>query len=141
IEVCELQPAAAPAGGSWQAMTGCLAEATGVETLLAVMMNASVHSVIEVRQAGKPVMWLFTEKLREWGGTAPECPPAIKRPFELRFAYPQPQALQSCIGPDGPASPVADLQTDETGVLALSDILTETLLSSLRVWVCALDSL
>ena len=141
IEVCELQPTAAPVGGSWQAMTGCLAEATGVETLLAVMMSASVHSVIEVRQAGKPVMWLFTEKLREWGITAPECPPAIKRPFELRFAHPQPQALQSFIGPDRPASPVVDLQNDETGALALSDQLTETLLSALRVRVRAIEAL
>jgi len=141
IEVCELQPAAARAGGPWQAITGCLAEATGVETLLAVMLNTAVHSVIEVREAGKPMMWLFTEKLREWGATAPECAPAIKRPFELRFAHPAPQPLQPFIGPERPVSPVVDLPSDDTGVLELSDRLTQTLLSALRVRVRALEEL
>lgn len=141
IEVCELQPTAACTDGSWQAITGCLAEATGVETLLAVMMKAAVHSVIEVRKAGEPVMWLFTEKLREWGATAPECAPAIKRPFELRFAHPTPQPLQPFSGPGCPVSPVADLPSDDSGMLELSDRLTETLLAALRVRGRAIEEL
>lgn len=140
IEVCELRPDAAHASGSLQEMTGFLAEASGIETLLAVMLGASAHTVIEVREAGKAVMWLFTEKLQEWSPAA-EPAPAIKHPFTLRFAHSAPHELQQVIAPARPASLVREPQHDGVDVLQLSDTLTNTLLSGLRVRVRAMESL
>lgn len=140
IEVCELRPDAAHASGSLQEMTGFLAEASGIETLLAVMLGASAHTVIEVREAGKAVMWLFTEKLQEWSPAA-EPAPAIKHPFTLRFAHSAPHELQQVIAPARPASLVRESQHDGVDVLQLSDTLTNTLLSGLRVRVRAMESL
>lgn len=140
IEVCELRPDAAHASGSLQEMTGFLAEASGIETLLAVMLGASAHTVIEVREAGKAVMWLFTEKLQEWSPAA-EPVPAIKHPFTLRFAHSAPHELQQVIAPARPASLVREPQHDGVDVLQLSDTLTNTLLSGLRVRVRAMESL
>ena len=140
IEVCELQPDATHASGSLQEMTGFLAEASGVETLLAVMLSASAHTVIEVREAGKAVMWLFTEKLREWS-TVAEPAPAIKHPFTLRFAHSAHHELQPVIPPARPVSLVREPQNDGVDVLQLSDMLTNTLLSGLRVRVRAMESL
>ena len=141
IEVCELQPDATHASGSLQEMTGFLAEATGIETLLAVMLSASAHTVIEVRQAGKAVMWLFTEKLQEWSAAPAESPPAIKHPFTLRFAHSASHELQQVIPPARPVSVVREPQNDGVDVLQLSDILTDTLLSGLRVRVRAMEGL
>lgn len=140
IEVCELQPDATHASGSLQEMTGFLAEASGIETLLAVMLSASAHTVIEVREAGKAVMWLFTEKLQEWSPAA-EPAPAIKHPFTLRFAHSAPHELQPVIAPARPVSLVREPQHDGVDVLQLSDTLTSTLLCGLRVRVRAMESL
>lgn len=140
IEVCELRPDAAHARGSLQEMTGFLAEASGIETLLAVMLGASAHTVIEVREAGKAVMWLFTEKLQEWSPAA-EPAPAIKHPFTLRFAHSAPHELQQIIAPARPVNLVREPQHDGVDVLQLSDTLTNTLLSGLRVRVRAMESL
>ncbi len=104
VDVCELQPAATPASGSLQEMTGFLAEASGIETLLAVMLKGATHSVIEVRDAGKTVMWLFTEKLRQWSPTAAEASSPIKHPFMLRFAHSSSHELQQVITPARPVS-------------------------------------
>ncbi|NWB83568.1 polyketide synthase family protein [Pseudomonas gingeri] len=140
IEVCELQPDATHAGGSLQEMTGFLAEASGIETLLAVMLSASSHTVIEVREAGKAVMWLFTEKLREWS-PAVEPSPAIKYPFTLRFAHSAAHELQQVIPPARPVNLARERQHDGVDVLQLSDMLTSTLLSGLRVRVRAMEGL
>ncbi|WLG87439.1 beta-ketoacyl synthase N-terminal-like domain-containing protein [Pseudomonas cucumis] len=140
IEVCELRPDAAHASGSLQEMTGFLAEASGIETLLAVMLGTSAHTVIEVREAGKAVMWLFTEKLQEWSPAA-EPAPAIKHPFTLRFAHSAPHELQQVIAPARPVNLVREPQQDGVDVLQLSDTLTNTLLSGLRVRVRAMESL
>jgi len=141
IEVCELRPDATHASGSLQEMTGFLAEASGIETLLAVMLSASAHTVIEVREAGKAVMWLFTEKLREWRPAAAEPSPAIKHPFTLRFAHSAAHELQQVIPPARPVSLVRERQHDGVDVLQLSDMLTSTLLSGLRVRVRAMEGL
>ncbi|MDT9673535.1 polyketide synthase [Pseudomonas sp. JV414] len=141
IEVCELQPDATHASGSLQEITGFLAEASGIETLLAVMLSASAHTVIEVREAGKAVMWLFTEKLQEWSPAAAETTPAIKHPFTLRFAHSAPHELQQVIAPARPVSLVREAQHDGVDVLQLSDMLTNTLLAGLRVRVRAMESL
>ncbi|CAI8931014.1 Polyketide synthase [Pseudomonas brassicacearum] len=141
VDVCELQPAATPASGSLQEMTGFLAEASGIETLLAVMLKGATHSVIEVRDAGKTVMWLFTEKLRQWSPTAAEASSPIKHPFMLRFAHSSSHELQQVITPARPVSLVREPQNDGVDVLQLSDMLTSTLLSGLRVRVRAMESL
>ncbi len=141
IEVCELQPDATHASGSLQEITGFLAEASGIETLLAVMLSASAHTVIEVREAGKAVMWLFTEKLQEWSPAAVEPAPAIKHPFTLRFAHSASHELQQVIAPARPVSLVREPQHDGVDVLQLSDMLTSTLLSGLRVRVRAMEGL
>ncbi|MFJ2538964.1 beta-ketoacyl synthase N-terminal-like domain-containing protein [Pseudomonas sp. NPDC087614] len=141
IEVCELQPDATHASSSLQEMTGFLAEASGIETLLAVLLSASVHTVIEVREAGKAVMWLFTEKLREWRTTAAEPAAAVKHPFTLRFAHSAPQALQKVISPAHPVSLVREPRHDGVDVLELSELLTSTLLSGLRVRTRAVEGL
>lgn len=141
IEVCELQPDATHASGSLREMTGFLAEATGIETLLAVLLNASARTVIEVREAGKAVMWLFTEKLREWSPAAAEATSAIKHPFMLRFAHSTSHELQQVLPPVRPVSVVREPQNDGVDVLQLSNMLTNTLLSGLRVRVRAMESL
>ncbi|RON09023.1 polyketide synthase [Pseudomonas brassicacearum] len=141
IEICELQPNATRASGSLQEMTGFLAEASGIETLLAVMLSASAHTVIEVREAGKAVMWLFTEKLQEWSPAAAESVTAIKHPFNLRFAHSAPQQLQQVSPPPRPVSLVREPQNDGVDVLELSDMLTNTLLTGLRVRVRAMEGL
>ena len=140
VEVCELQPDATHANGSLQEITGFLAEASGIETLLAVMLSASACTVIEVREAGKAVMWLFTEKLQEWSPVA-EPAPAIKHPFTLRFAHSASHELQQVIPPARPISLVREPQNDGVDVLQLSDMLTNTLLSGLRVRVRAMEGL
>lgn len=141
VEVCELQPDATPASGSLQEMTGFLAEATGIETLLAVLLGESAHTVIEVREAGKAVMWLFTEKLQEWSPAAAAITPAIKHPFMLRFAHSASHELQQVTPPARPVSRVREPQNDSVDVLQLSDALTNTLLAGLRVRVRALEGL
>lgn len=138
VDACELQPAATPASGSLQEITGFLAEASGIETLLAVMLKGATHSVIEVRDAGKPVMWLFTEKLRQWSPTTAEASSPIKHPFMLRFAHSSSQELQQVITP---VSLAREPQNDGVDVQQLSDMLTSTLLSGLRVRVRAMESL
>ncbi|MGF6330845.1 3-hydroxymyristoyl/3-hydroxydecanoyl-(acyl carrier protein) dehydratase [Pseudomonas sp. BS3782 TE3695] len=140
VEVCELQPDATHANGSLQEITGFLAEASGIETLLAVILSASVRTVIEVREAGKAVMWLFTEKLQEWSPVA-EPAPAIKHPFTLRFAHSASHELQQVIPPARPVSLVREPQNDGVDVLQLSDMLTNTLLSGLRVRVRAMEGI
>lgn len=138
VEVCELQPVATPASGSLQDITGFLAEASGIETLLAVMLRGAPHTVIEVREAGKAVMWLFTEQLRQWNPTTAEVSSPIKHPFMLRFAHSSSQELQQVITP---VSLVREPQNDGVDVQQLSDMLTSTLLSGLRVRVRAMESL
>ncbi|WP_413791537.1 MULTISPECIES: beta-ketoacyl synthase N-terminal-like domain-containing protein [unclassified Pseudomonas] len=138
VEVCELQPVGMPASGSLQEITGFLAEASGVETLLAVMLRGATHTVIEVRDAGKPVMWLFTEQLRQWNPTTAEVSSPIKHPFMLRFAHSSSQELQQVITP---VNLVREPQNDGVDVQQLSDMLTSTLLSGLRVRVRAMESL
>jgi 3-hydroxymyristoyl/3-hydroxydecanoyl-(acyl carrier protein) dehydratase len=140
IEVCELQPDATHASSSLQEITGFLAEASGIETLLAVLLSASAHTVIEVREAGKAVIWLFTEKLQEWRPAAAE-PAAVKHPFTLRFAHSAPQELQQVILPTRPVSLVREPRHDGVDVLELSDLLTSTLLSGLRVRTRAMEGL
>jgi len=141
IEVCELKPHGAPASGSLQDRTGFLAEATGIETLLAVLLKGATHSVIEVREAGKVVMWLFTEKLRQWTPTANDATTPIKHPFMLRFAHGASQELQPVIAPTRPVSLAPEPRHDGVDVLQLSDMLTSTVLSGLRVRVRAMESL
>ncbi|WP_053213859.1 beta-ketoacyl synthase N-terminal-like domain-containing protein [Pseudomonas sp. Q12-87] len=140
IEVCELQPDTTPAHGSLREKTGFLAEASGIETLLAVMLADVKHTVIEVREAGKAVMWLFTEKLREWRASAGTTDP-IKLAFMLRFAHSSSQQLQPLITPARPASLVREPQHDGVDVLQLSQMLTSTVLSGLRVRVRAMEGL
>ncbi|MBI6619098.1 polyketide synthase [Pseudomonas corrugata] len=138
--VCELAADGVQASGSLREKTGFLAEASGIETLLAVTLNSSVHSVIEVREAGKPLMWLFTERLREWTPEA-EPAPAIKHPFTLRFAHPVPHSAQEVIAPTRPGHVVREPQHDGVDVLQLSDMLTSTVLAGLRVRVRAMEGL
>ena len=141
VEVCELQPDPAPAQDSLRDMTGFLAEATGIETLLAVMLRKASHTVIEVRDAGKTVMWLFTEKLREWHQGADATTAPIKLPFMLRFAHSASHELQQLIPPVRPVNLVREPQHDGVDVLQLSDMLTSTLLTGLRVRVRAMEGL
>lgn len=136
--VCELKPDATHAHGPLSEMTGYLAEACGVETLLAVTLNPSVHTVIEVREAGKPVMWLFTERLGQWSPVAAD---AIKHPFTLRFAHPVTHAAQELVAPARPGQVVREPQHDGVDVLQLSDLLTSTVLAGLRVRVRAMEGL
>ena len=138
VEVCELQPVATPASGSLQEITGFLAEASGIETLLAVLLKGTTHTVIEVREAGKAVMWLFTEQLRQWSPITTEASSPIKHPFMLRFAHSSSHELQQVITP---VSRVREPQNDGVDVQQLSDMLTSTLLSGLRVRVRAMESL
>ncbi|MBT2338453.1 MULTISPECIES: polyketide synthase family protein [Pseudomonas] len=141
IEVCEMLPEPTPASGSLREMTGFLAEATGIETLLAVMLRKTSHSVIEVRDAGKTVMWLFTEKLREWRPAADATTSPIKLPFMLRFAHSASHELQHLPPPVRPVNRVHEPQHDGVDVLQLSDLLTSTLLTGLRVRVRAMEGL
>lgn len=138
IEVCELKPDATHASGSLQEMTGFLAEASGIDTLFAVMLSSSAHTVIAVREAGKAVMWLFIEKLQEWRPEVTESATSIKHPFNLRFAHPVFEPLQ-------PASvlrpPAREPQNDGIGLPEFGNILTNTLLSGLRVRVRAMEEL
>ncbi|WP_434657886.1 polyketide synthase [Pseudomonas sp. R3-56] len=140
VEVCELQPDNVPVDGSLQEMTGFLAEACGIETLLSVTMSSAAHTVIEVREAGKVVMWLFTEKLREWNPATASPAPAIKHPFTLRFAH-EPHELQQVITPVHAGEIVREPQHDGVDVLQLSDMLTSTVLAGLRVRVRAMEGL
>ncbi|WP_260963067.1 beta-ketoacyl synthase N-terminal-like domain-containing protein [Pseudomonas citri] len=141
VAVCELQPEAQPASGSLREKTGFLAEASGIETLLAVMLQGATHSVIEVRDGGKPVMWLSTEKLRQWSAAADESTAPIKHPFVLRFAHSASHELQPVVTPERPVSIVREPQHDGVDVLQLSDMLTSTMLSGLRVRVRAMEGL
>jgi len=141
VEVCELQPETAQAKGPLREITGFLAEASGIETLLAVMLNASAHTVIEVREGGTPIMWLFTEKLRDWKPLPADLAPPLKHPFSLRFAHEAPRSLQPLAAPARPGQIVREPQHDGVDVLQLSDLLTSTVLAGLRVRVRAMEGL
>lgn len=139
-KVCELKPQGAPAGGSLREITGYLAEASGIDTLLAVALRGPTHSVIEVREGAKAVMWLFTEKLRQWTPAA-NTPTSIKHPFMLRFAHGASRALQSVATAVREVSRAPEPRHAGVDVLQLSDMLTSTVLSGLRVRVLAMESL
>lgn len=81
LEICELAAGASYQGG--QACSGYLAEACGIESMLAVLMQGAAKNVIEVRRHGKPLFWLFVEQQQPFVASAEAAP---RLPFALNFS-------------------------------------------------------
>ncbi|MGY4492829.1 beta-ketoacyl synthase N-terminal-like domain-containing protein [Pseudomonas sp. TE3610] len=128
VSQCQLQ--ASPAD-PLQGTTGYLAEASGITTLLAVLLDAPGPRLIEVRQGDQVVLWLHAEQLRAWQAPAETAP--LRSPFTLNFA-------PARVAP--PISPRQTLQPAEgVDMLALGDTMAQTLLSSLQLRSRALQAL
>lgn len=134
VSHCQLQTTPADA---LQAATGYLAEATGITALLEVLTQAPAQAsrerLIEVRDGDRVVLWLHAEQVNAW--QPPATPAALRSPFTLRFADAQ-QATRQVAEPTQVVAAPAGVD-----VLALSDTLAQTLLSSLHLRSRALQQL
>jgi len=116
-----------------QRVTGYLAEATGITTLLAALLDGPGHRLIEVRQGDQVVLWLHAEQLNAWQPPATAVP--VRSPFTLRFA-----PAHTVVA--APPQPRQTLQVAEgVDMLALGETMAQTLLSSLHLRSRALRAL
>ena len=132
---CQLQ--AAPADEPLQALTGYLAEASGIDTLLQALLGEPGEHLIEVRDGERVLYWLHAECLATW--QAPPVADAPRSAFTLRFA--PPHQAPAVLAPDAqllPAEPDPDNGVD---LIGLGDTLTRTLLNSLHLRSRALREL
>lgn len=84
LHICELKPNDKAIIGEAQKVTGFLEEACGMETLTAILLSQQKYHAIEVRQDGKPLLWLFIENnCSNEIFTAPK--ESMSLPFELNF--------------------------------------------------------
>ncbi|MGC5702622.1 polyketide synthase [Pseudomonas sp. NFXW11] len=138
LSCCQLQGARAHQDNILHAATGYLAEASGMDTLLQLLLQAPGEHLIEVRDGERVLFWLHAEGLAPWQAPAPS---SAKSPFTLRFADPQAQALAPI---DHPLASIAVPQlplAEGVDLLALSDTLAQTLASSLELRCRALREL
>lgn len=120
---CQLQ--AMPAD-PLQAATGYLAEASGITTVLAALLEGPGQRLIEVRDGEQVVLWLHAEQLNAWQAPATAAP--IRSPFTLAFGPAQEVAAPA------PATLAPGLQPAAgVDMLTLGDTLAQTLISSLHL--------
>lgn len=139
IEICELAPDSSTLFSGAQSSTGFLAEACGIESLLAAVMHHSSHSVVEVRRGGVPLFWLFLEKEKD---AVPANDPAPKIPFELAFSATRPEMEQKIVMVSREDSILTE-QSHRPMSLTCEAIeqMTRTLLTNLRVRSRAIELL
>lgn len=98
VEISQLEPDAAGAQtGQAQQVCGFLAEGTGVEAILKVLLTPGLGwKAIEIRAGSRPIGWVFLEKRREV--TPRHFAPL--RPLEVEFQT----SLPSPVAPPAPAN-------------------------------------
>lgn len=135
VSICQVQ--ADPAGDPLQALTGYLAEASGIATLLQALLGEPGERLIEVRDGEQVRYWLHAECLATWQAPAEPAPP--RAAFTLRFALPH--QAPAVLAPAAQLLPADPALEDGVDLIGLGDTLTRTLLSSLHLRSRALREL
>lgn len=132
---CQLQ--GDPADESLQAITGYLAEASGIDTLLQALLGEPGKRLIEVHDGKRVLYWLHAECLATW--QAPAASAAPRAAFTLRFAMPH--QAPALLAPPAQLLPAESSLEDGVDLIGLGDTLSRTLLSSLHLRSRALREL